>query len=66
VCVVYSIELVRQVCRAINSASGDPEKEQELLSLLRAVIKDDQEEIRIRMTFLAQKYPITSETKAAD
>ncbi len=31
---------------------------EELLSLLQAVIKDDQEEIRLRMSFLAKKYPI--------
>jgi hypothetical protein len=63
---VYSIELVRHLCRAINNASADPEKEQDLLSLLQAVIKDDQEEIKIRAAFLAQKYAITSDAKAAD
>jgi hypothetical protein len=28
----------------------------DLISLLQAVIKEDQEEIRIRMAFLAEKY----------
>jgi hypothetical protein len=27
---------------------------------LQAIIKDDHEEIRLRMTFLAKKYPITT------
>jgi hypothetical protein len=30
---------------------------EELISLLQAVVKDDQEEVRLRMTFLAKKYP---------
>jgi hypothetical protein len=48
---------VRALCRDI-SAETDPHKVEELVSLLRAVIRDDQEEIRLRMSFLAKKYPI--------
>ena len=53
------------------------ERERELLSLLRAVLKEDQEEVRMRMAFLLKKYGTvieetsesikeTSESKAAD
>jgi hypothetical protein len=52
---VYNIELVRQLCRDINKAKDDPRKEKELLSLLQAVIKEDQEEVRIRMNFLKRQ-----------
>jgi hypothetical protein len=65
--ILYNVELVRQLCRDINNAKDDPEKEQELLSLLQAVVKEDQEEIRIRMAFLAQKYAnAVSDANAAD
>jgi hypothetical protein len=63
---VYNVELVRLICRDIN-ATDDPEKERELLSLLRAVIQDDQEDIRTRMEFLKKKYPhVIGDAKAAD
>jgi len=45
---VYDAELVRLICRDIDKAKDDPQKEQELLSLLQAVIREDQEEMRIR------------------
>jgi hypothetical protein len=64
---VYNVELVRQICRDINNAKDDPQKEKELLSLLHAVIKEDQEEVRIRMAFIARKYASAiSDAKAAD
>ena len=45
----------------------DGEKERELLSLLRAVIQENQEEARTRMEFLKKKYPqVISDAKAAD
>jgi hypothetical protein len=53
---VYDVELVCLICRDINNAKDDPRKEQELISLLQAVIREDQEEMRIRMAFLAKKY----------
>ena len=64
---MYDAELVRLICRDINSAKDNPQKEQELISLLQAVIKEDQEEMRIRMAFLAKKYAaVISDAKAAD
>jgi len=52
---MFDEHLVRTLCREIVEEK-DPEKTGELLSLLRAVIKDDQEEVRIRALFLAKKY----------
>jgi len=64
---VYNVELVQQICRDINNAKDDPQKEQELISLLQAVIREDQEEIRLRMAFLAKRYAaVISDAKAAD
>ena len=64
---VYDPELVRLICRDINSAKDNPQKEQELISLLQAVIKEDHEEMRIRMAFLAKKYAaVISDANAAD
>jgi hypothetical protein len=60
-------EVVRQICRELNNAKDDGEKERELLSLLRAVIQDNHEEARSRMEFLKKKYPqVISDAKAAD
>jgi hypothetical protein len=64
---LYNEELVRQICRQLNNANDDGEKERELLSLLRAVIQENQEEARSRMEFLKKKYPqVISDAKAAD
>jgi hypothetical protein len=56
---VCNTDLVRALCRDI-AAEKDPHKVEELISLLQAVVRDDQEEIRLRMTFLAKKYPCIS------
>jgi len=64
---LYNLELVRQICRDLNNAKDDAEKERELLSLLRAVIQENQEDARTRMEFLKKKYPqVISDAKAAD
>lgn len=42
------------------------EKAKDLISLLEAVIEDDQDEIRIRMAFLAKKYAVVGDSTAAD
>jgi len=62
---VYNTDLVRQLCAEIVK-ENDPEKAKDLISLLQAVIKDDQDDIRIRMAFLAKKYAVISGSKAAD
>jgi hypothetical protein len=63
---VYNTDLVRQLCSDILHEE-DPHKVEELISLLQAVVKDDQEEVRTRMAFLVKKYAdIISDSKAAD
>ncbi len=37
----------------------------DLMPLLQAIMKDDQEDIRIRMAFLAKKYELVGDSKAA-
>ena len=53
---VYNAELVRELCSQI-SAEKDAAKQLELVAFLRAVLKEDQEEIRTRIIFLARMYP---------
>ena len=53
---MYNIALVRQLCQDI-AEEKDPQRLSELATLLQAVIKDDQEEIRLRIGFLAKLYP---------
>lgn len=60
---MYNTSLVRQLCTDIISEQ-DRGKVDELVALLRAVISDDQEEIRTRMTFLAKKYALVSQSAA--
>ena len=63
---MYNVDLLRKLCRDIANEK-DSEKEQDLVSVLRAVIREDQEEIRVRMAFLAKKYAdVISDSKAAD
>ena len=62
---MYKSDLVRKLCGEI-AQEKDPEKAEDLMSLLQAVMKDDQEDIRIRMAFLAKKYGLVSDSKAAD
>ncbi len=63
---MYNVDLLRQLCKDIAN-ERDSEKEQDLVSVLRAVIREDQEEIRVRMAFLAKKYAdVISDSKAAD
>ena len=47
---MYNSDLVRKLCGDILHEK-DPVRVQDLISLLQAVIKEDQEEIRIRMAF---------------
>ena len=53
---MYNAELVRELCCKI-SVEKDAAKELELIELLQVVLKEDQEEIRVRMALLAKIYP---------
>jgi hypothetical protein len=64
--VMYNVDLARNLCKTITREK-DVRKSAELLALLRAVMREDQEEIRVRMAFLANNYSlIGSESQAAD
>lgn len=52
---MYEVDLVRQLCGEI-AAEKDPEKVEDLLCLLQAVIRENQLEVRTRMAFLARRY----------
>lgn len=63
---MFDVQLVRTLCQEITE-ERDPPRVKELLHLLQAVIKDDQEEVRLRMSFLARKFAaVVSDSKAAD
>ena len=63
---MYNAALVRQLCADI-AVERDPTRLDDLIDILRAVVKEDQEEIRIRLSFLAKKYAdVLDESKAAD
>ena len=57
---MYNLNLLRQLCSDISNEK-DPKKFAELASLLQAVIKEDQEEVRLRIGLLAKMYPAFAE-----
>ncbi len=64
--VMYNVDLVRNLCKTITREKN-AQKSAELLALLRAVMREDQEETRVRMAFLAKNYSLLgSESQAAD
>jgi hypothetical protein len=52
---LFEADLVRNLCKEIVDET-DPDKSADLLSLLHAVIREDQEEVRLRALFLVRKY----------
>ena len=63
---MYNVALVRQLCANL-AAEQDPDKVTELADLLQAVVKENHEEIRLRLRFLVRKYADLIElSKAAD
>jgi hypothetical protein len=66
--VMYNVDLVRNLCKTITREKN-AQKSVELLALLRAIMREDQDEVRVRMAFLAQNYSLIgsgSESQAAD
>ena len=62
---MFDPDLVRKLCQEVVRET-DPEKTADLLTLLHAVIKDDQEEVRLRAMFLIRKYgPAFDDLKGA-
>jgi len=54
---MFNPELVGVLCEKISSET-DPRKLHELNALLQAVFKEDVEEIRLRLVFLAKRWGI--------
>lgn len=59
---VYDFDLIRRLCTEI-SAEKDEARAHDLISLLQAVIREDMDEIRMRMEFLKLKYANVFEVK---
>jgi hypothetical protein len=57
---LYDPVLLRQICREL-SAETDPEKIQDLLSLVRAVVENDQAKLRSESYQLVDRYPFLLE-----
>lgn len=51
---MYNVNVVRQLCAEIT-AENDPQKAGELVSLLQAIFEENQEEIPVRMAFVADR-----------
>jgi len=63
---MYNVDLVRNLCKTITREKN-AQKSAELLALLRAVMREDQEETRVRMAFLAKNCSLLGfESHAAD
>lgn len=62
---VYDRELVRTLCAEIAN-ENDPKRSEELIALLKTVLRDQLEEIRLRASYLAKRKPASSGTTAAD
>jgi len=63
---VYNTALVRQLCADI-AAETDSDRVTKLADLLQAVVREDQEEIRVRMGFLKRQYShVMEQSQAAD
>jgi len=53
--VVFNPAIIRRVCQQLATET-DPQRVRDLLSLLQAVVRDDQEEVRLRLHYLAKRY----------
>ena len=52
---MYDFDLVREVCEMITRET-DAEKVEELLDILRAVIRAENDEARIRIRYIVNRY----------
>jgi hypothetical protein len=58
-------ELLRAICKELI-AEKDREKLQELLSLLCALVDNDQEEVDVKLRELSNRYPSLKRTQTPD
>jgi hypothetical protein len=59
-CALTDPLLVRKICKEL-SVEKDPEKVQDLLSLFRAAIEDDQSELKLKALCLGRRYAFLRE-----
>jgi len=52
---MYDVDLIRRLCVLISSEK-DPQKLEDMLAVLRVIVNDNQEELKLRMAFLVEKY----------
>jgi hypothetical protein len=57
---VYDEEMVRRLC-AEAANEQDPERSQELIALLQAVLRDDVEELKLRASYLAKCHAMAAD-----
>ena len=64
---MFDVSVVQNLCRAIAQES-DPDRTEELLDALRDVIRDQQEEFRFRLLYVARQCAATlaDESEASD
>jgi hypothetical protein len=62
---MYDVRLVRSLCETIAIEQNN-EKAQELLDLLRAVMRENDEEIGLRLEFLKKKYAVAFRAAASN
>jgi hypothetical protein len=60
---MYDIGLIRRFCEIILD-EPDEEKQQDLLDLLSAIVRENDEEIALRLKFLEKKYAFALEADA--
>jgi hypothetical protein len=53
---MFDPDLVRYLCRKL-AVENDPQRFNELLSTLHAVVSSDSEDTRLRMAYLVKHYP---------
>jgi hypothetical protein len=53
--IVLNPAIIRRACKQL-ARENDPQTDRELLSLLEAVVRDDQEEVRLRLHYLAKQH----------
>ncbi len=62
---MYDLDLVRELCGMI-AAETDPEKTDRLLSILRSVIRAENDEARLRIRYIVNRYaPVLSDSLAS-
>lgn len=58
---IFDVDRVHRLCLEI-SASNDPQRIDELLGLIQAVLSDNYDELCVRLNFLREKYAAIFDT----